>query len=265
MSSVQETPMKFLVLTTIDTVLEKENPFAYESFLKSCEVYEIPLYIVHCNSKDGMTKWASLKQYCEPLDPKTIILYVDARQSIFLRPLKELYEFYKKQMVKRNGNAFMYFATEYTSPNSLMNAVLQLGGSFSDYKDKIINTNVFMMSVGILQDIEFEKKKCSWSDEHKSIVQYLKTHPEVDIILDDNRRILNYPRMRIDVGANMSMNANTLYYRNEKKEKVYKPYILHRDSMGSLSKITNQFDSLKAENKVEKKNVFDKIKGIFTN
>ena len=111
--------------------------------------------------------------------------------------------------------------------------------NYGTYEGRVINSGSYIATAGLMKKVldgiadspHMKNEHCQ--DDQAMLIQYLQEHPEVPVVLDNNRRFLVYPNMRLDIGANSHVDKvnKTFTY------KTSKPYLIHRNAGGKLTKI----------------------------
>lgn len=186
--------------------------------------------------KGFTTKFWLLQKYLDTVDDDAVILFVDRFDVIFVRPLDTLFAFYRR-ITQNLSRPLIYISTEEEEFIKFQTAWAEV--KYGTYRGRVINSGSYISTAGLMRKVLDDIAKSShmkneyYQDDQAMLTQYLQEHPEVPVMLDNNRRFLVYPNMRLDIGANSHIDKvnKTFTYKNSK------PYLIHRNVSGKLTKI----------------------------
>lgn len=187
------------------------------------------------------TKLLLLKEYIKDVDDDVVILFVDRFDLIFLRPLEPLFDFYDSQRKAQGSSSLLYIATE--QPDMLGINTLYSKLHWGKYHDAMLNTGSFIATAKMintmLDDVMGANHQVQIKDDQELVTTYLSQHPDVNVILDNNRRFLVYSAFRIDIGKDIHIEDEKLYFK-QSDGTCYQPYLLHRNGSPPMSRIIRQ-------------------------
>lgn len=159
-----------------------------------------------------------------------VILLLNAKNMLITKPLTSLFEFYRKNLCERRDKPFIYAASACTTTGDVYNNLSNImwnGGT-----EHVIDDACIITTKRVLIDITLSSLMKNTLDLQSVINQYLKQAPETDLVLDENRRFLVWPRFRVDIGSRVNVSdAKKLIYG------PYEPYIVHRHGNGNLMRL----------------------------
>lgn len=234
---MQENQSRNLVVTVATHLYEGYAHY----FDMSCKRHNIsPVILGEGEKFEGFgTKLSILQRYVETCNDEDIILMVDRYDLIFLRPLEPLFDFYKEQLKGRNGKPFLYISNEKEE----ITGVSKLYSYFhwGSYNDRILNSGTYLSTAGLIKRMlasiqqTIPNSNMSVKDDQEMIITYLKENPDVEVVIDDYRRFIVYPKNRIDIGRKLVIEKEQVYFIKE--DHSVRPYILHRNGNGKLEEI----------------------------
>lgn len=176
----------------------------------------------------------TLSERKDTISDDATILLIDPRNTLLLRDPTALFVFYEK-IISGKNHPCLYSATPKYDPSLL----------FGGEANELLMPNLCIFTGAMLKDLVgiLEERYGDKLYERRALLEmdlqdYVKLR-NVEVIMDNQRRFLVYPKYRLDVGSQLSFEDSRVTYLHTNGV-MYAPYILTRCENGELRAIAKR-------------------------